>query len=237
MIRIMVAEDNISTNQTCCKFLTKDKNIQLISSTTDGEKTLKEYLRLRPDVLLLDLNLPKINGLEIINALCEIQEELDKCNIIIISDSELPITNLSNPSKIYRILKKPFSYDTLLNLVKEIEIKNSTFLSDNIRELLYKLKFNLYTEGTGYFVSAIKLAYTNPHLLNTTKDLYKEIAQKKEVTEEHVEWGIRSSVRTMNKYVTEETLKDLFPWHDEKKSLSSKYLIVLFIDYLKIHKT
>ena len=43
MIRVMVADDNMDLNNLYCKFLTKDKDIKIISQTTDGKETLEKY--------------------------------------------------------------------------------------------------------------------------------------------------------------------------------------------------
>ena len=40
----------------------------------------EKYLEIKPDVLLLDLDLPKISGIEVINFLSRFSEERDKCN-------------------------------------------------------------------------------------------------------------------------------------------------------------
>ena len=85
MIQVMIADDNLDLNNLCCNILSKDKDIQIISSTLDGESTLKDYMQLKPDVLLLDLDLPKMNGIDIINNICLDETEKRKNNIIIIS--------------------------------------------------------------------------------------------------------------------------------------------------------
>ena len=69
MIKVMIAEDNIHISKNCFKFLTNDENIKVVSCTLDGEETLKDYFKLQPDVLLLDLNMPKINGIDVINTI------------------------------------------------------------------------------------------------------------------------------------------------------------------------
>ena len=69
MIRVMVAEDCMEQYYDCCEFLTKDKDIEIISRTVDGKSTIKEYLSNKPDILLLDLELPNLNGIEVINKL------------------------------------------------------------------------------------------------------------------------------------------------------------------------
>lgn len=78
----MIAEDNTSLNHLCCNYLTNDKDIQIVFSAYDGEEALQKYKELRPDVLLLDLDLPKMNGLDVINNICLDTEE--KTNAILL---------------------------------------------------------------------------------------------------------------------------------------------------------
>ena len=40
MIQVMIADDNLDLNNLCCNILSKDKDIQIISSTLDGNKVL-----------------------------------------------------------------------------------------------------------------------------------------------------------------------------------------------------
>ena len=84
MISVMVAEDSLEQNSKCCEFLTKDKDINVISRTLDGKSTVQEYLIKKPDVLLLDLELPLLNGLEVIDNLSLDINERKKCNIVIL---------------------------------------------------------------------------------------------------------------------------------------------------------
>lgn len=44
MINLMIAEDDINIGSTYVQFLTNDKEIKVVSITTDGERALKEYL-------------------------------------------------------------------------------------------------------------------------------------------------------------------------------------------------
>ena len=44
MINLMIAEDDINIGSTYVQFLTNDKEIKIVSFTTDGERALKEYL-------------------------------------------------------------------------------------------------------------------------------------------------------------------------------------------------
>lgn len=233
MIKVMVAEDDIHQNNVCCNFLTNDKDINVISRTTDGKKTLEEYLRLKPDILLLDLDLPTMNGLEIINALCKNTEEKNKCNIIVVSASESYRSQLYNTSKVYRIIPKPMNLEYILTTIKEIPHLKPSISSQRLRELLLALKFNLYSESTNYFIEAVKVSYEKPYLLRNMQDLYTEISQKNNTNFQKVQWGIRSSVRTMNKYANTKVIQSVFPWYDTSRNLSPRYLLTLFIEYFK----
>ena len=134
MIRVMIAEDNTSLNHLCCNYLTNDKDIQIVFSAYDGEETLEKYKELRPDVLLLDLDLPKMNGLDVINNICLDTEEKNKCNIIIISGNADLRFNLLNTAKVYRVMPKPVDFDKVISAIKEIPNENNTLTEKEVKD-------------------------------------------------------------------------------------------------------
>ena len=133
MIRVMVADDNIDLNNMYCKFLTKDKDIKIISQTTDGQETLQKYQELRPDLLLLDLEMPTISGLDIINHLSKDPNEKNKKNIIVISGKDAVRSNLWNMSKVYMSLSKPADFDLILHQIQDF-IKEKKTINKEITE-------------------------------------------------------------------------------------------------------
>ena len=114
MIKVMIAEDNIHISKNCFKLLTNDENIKVVSCTLDGEETIKDYFDLKPDVLLLDLNMPKINGLDVINTIGKYTEERSKCNIIVVSGSSEYLYKLYNTAQVYRVIHKPVDLEYVL---------------------------------------------------------------------------------------------------------------------------
>lgn len=183
MIQVMIADDNLDLNNLCCNILSKDKDIQIISSTLDGESTLKDYMRLKPDVLLLDLDLPKMNGIDIINNICLDETEKKKNNIIIISGNTELRYNLFNTSKIFRIMPKPVDFNDVISTIKEIVTENNyiPIVEKEIRNFLFSLNFNLYADGTRYLIDAIKLGSENIRLVRNIKTLYDEVAELQQI--------------------------------------------------------
>lgn len=232
MIQVMIADDNLDLNNLCCNILSKDKDIQIISSTLDGESTLKDYMRLKPDVLLLDLDLPKMNGIDIINNICLDETEKKKNNIIIISGNTELRYNLFNTSKIFRIMPKPVDFNDVISTIKEIATENNyiPIVEKEIRNFLFSLNFNLYADGTRYLIDAIKLGSENIKLVRNIKTLYDEVAELHSTSSNTIKWGIRNAIETMNHNTTKHEINKIFHINYDKK-MTPKYFIPLVISY------
>lgn len=232
MIQVMIADDNLDLNNLCCNILSKDKDIQIISSTLDGESTLKDYMQLKPDVLLLDLNLPKMNGIDIINNICLDETEKKKNNIIIISGNTELRYNLFNTSKIFRIMPKPVDFNDVISTIKEIATENNyiPIVEKEIRNFLFSLNFNLYADGTRYLIDAIKLGSENIKLVRNIKTLYDKVAELHSTSSNTIKWGIRNAIETMNHNTTKHEINKIFHINYDKK-MTPKYFIPLVISY------
>lgn len=232
MIQVMIADDNLDLSNLCCNILSKDKDIQIISSTLDGESTLKDYMRLKPDVLLLDLDLPKMNGIDIINNICLDETEKKKNNIIIISGNSELRYNLFNTSKIFRIMPKPVDFNDVISTIKEIVTENNyiPIVEKEIRNFLFSLNFNLYADGTRYLIDAIKLGSENIRLVRNIKTLYDEVAELHSTSSNTIKWGIRNAIETMNHNTTKHEINKIFHINYDKK-MTPKYFIPLVISY------
>jgi len=64
MIRIVVAEDHNLVRQGICKLLEESGDIQVVGEVDNGKDAIRLVNLLYPDVLLLDLSMPQLNGLE-----------------------------------------------------------------------------------------------------------------------------------------------------------------------------
>ena len=60
--RVLVAEDHAAVAKAVCRLLALD--CEVVGSVADGKAVLEAAQRLQPDVIVLDLNLPHVNGLE-----------------------------------------------------------------------------------------------------------------------------------------------------------------------------
>ena len=231
MVQVMIAEDNIELSSMYCRFLTKDKNVNIISKTRDGESTIEMYQALKPDVLLLDLDMPKLNGLEVINQISKDSDEKNKCNIIVISGNVELMHRLFNTAKVYRIMPKPTNLDEVLSLIKDISNAPKELDQIKLKSLLLELKFNLYSKGTLFLIDAINIAYNNPVLLCKIEDLYNRVSIKNNVSVNKIQRSIRSSIDVMNNHISPELLRSFFHIYNND-IIAPKYFFTIIIEYL-----
>ncbi len=68
-VRVVVVDDSFFMRKVICDILTTDPRIIIAGQAADGEEALRKISELRPDVVTLDLVMPKLNGLEVLRRL------------------------------------------------------------------------------------------------------------------------------------------------------------------------
>lgn len=233
--KVMVAEDNAFVFSCYQKFFSQDKSIEFVGYAKDGETALTMYKELKPDLLFLDLKLPKKNGLEILDDLTKEENEKNKCNVVIISgDLELR-QSLYNTRKVYRVIPKPIPHENLERTIQDFkseQIENE-FPINECTNLLIKLALNPYSKGGRLLIDTIKLCYCNLDLLDNISQIYFILASKESCSYQKIKSRLRSIVNTVNKYSSFNVLKKIFYLENNHFNISPKHFINGIIVYLK----
>ena len=69
MIKVMLVDDHAMIREGIKKLLEFDGTIQVIDEASDGYECLGKLEKIQPDILLLDINMPKMNGIEVLEEL------------------------------------------------------------------------------------------------------------------------------------------------------------------------
>ncbi len=87
-IRVLLADDHVTTREGLRRLLDEDAAVEVIGVAGDGEETVRLARELRPDILLLDISMPGLNGVEVARTL---ETTLPETRIVVLtgySDSE-----------------------------------------------------------------------------------------------------------------------------------------------------
>ncbi len=63
-IKVLVAEDHLITRQGICRLLEDKSDLTVIGEAGDGEKAVQMVTEMQPDVVIMDIAMPKLNGIE-----------------------------------------------------------------------------------------------------------------------------------------------------------------------------
>jgi DNA-binding NarL/FixJ family response regulator len=64
LIRVLIAEDHAMIREGLKQLLELEKDLKVVASVPDGQQAVDAYHSMKPDVVLLDINMPRKNGLE-----------------------------------------------------------------------------------------------------------------------------------------------------------------------------
>ncbi len=68
-IKVMIVDDHILMREGIKQLLEFDGKIEVIAEANDGEECLEKLKTVKPEVLLLDINMPKKNGIEVLKSI------------------------------------------------------------------------------------------------------------------------------------------------------------------------
>jgi DNA-binding NarL/FixJ family response regulator len=87
MVRIVIVEDFVAFRRLICSILAKRQDLQVICEVSDGLEAVQRAEELKPDLILLDMGLPTLNGLQ---AAREIRKLAPESRIIFVSQQSSP---------------------------------------------------------------------------------------------------------------------------------------------------
>ena len=68
-IRILVAEDYAMVREGTCRLLGKHADFEIVGQARDGQEALELALKLQPDIVIADVRMPRLNGIQLLSSL------------------------------------------------------------------------------------------------------------------------------------------------------------------------
>ncbi len=130
-IKILIVDDVTETRENIKRLLYFEKDMMIVGEAADGEEAVRQTVKLNPDILLMDINMPLKDG---ITATEEISLKHPKAAIIIMSvQGEQEYLKKAMVAGAREYMVKPFSTDELVNTIRkvyELEQKRRIQLSE-----------------------------------------------------------------------------------------------------------
>jgi DNA-binding NarL/FixJ family response regulator len=81
-IRVMIVDDHAVVREGLRAFLTLQDGLQIVAEAADGVQAIEQARQTRPDVILMDLVMPRLDG---VGAMRELRRELPECRVIVLT--------------------------------------------------------------------------------------------------------------------------------------------------------
>ena len=87
-VKIMITDDHSMIREGLKSLLELDGDIEVIAEAENGEECVQKLLTVKPDVLLLDINMPKMNGLEVLKSLKDAKSKVKVLVLTVHNETE-----------------------------------------------------------------------------------------------------------------------------------------------------
>ncbi len=257
-LNVAIGDDNERILEVLGEIINNDKDLTLVGKAKNGEDMYQIIKNKEPDVVLLDLIMPKMDGLSVM-------EEVNKNTkikkhphfIVVTAVGQEKITEDAFKKGASYYIMKPFQNETILNQIKNFQPKvhnnhigyKSTVgeikevpnlnLEEHITHMIHEIGIPAHIKGYHYLRDAIMMAVNDMDILNAvTKIMYPEVAKKHHTTSSRVERAIRHSIEVAWNRGKLDTLEELFGYtvSTGKGKPTNSEFIALIADNIRLEQ-
>ena len=134
-IRILIADDHSMVREGLKQLIELEDDIEVIAQTGDGRETIDKIKETMPDVVLLDINMPGMNGLEVLEVIK--QENLNVKVLILTIHNEIEYLYKAVEIGVNGYVLKDSESDVLIKAIRSI-YGGESYIQPNMASLLFK---------------------------------------------------------------------------------------------------
>ncbi len=253
-ISVLIADDNQEYASAAENYLKKDSDIEVIGCAYDGAEALEMIKMCKPDVLLLDIVMPNIDGIGVLERLQHMQDS--PAVIVITSAAKESIAQQCFALGASYFIAKPVEFEGLIQRIKmfgtassergnktEKEFaangvsRNLPDMETLVTDIIHEIGIPAHIKGYQYLRYAIMMVVDNLEIINSiTKELYPSVAKKYATTPSRVERAIRHAIEVAWDRGDMEVLNSFFGYtiaNSKGKPTNSEF-IAMIADKLRL---
>lgn len=224
-IKILVADDDEMYAKGLSEYIDTTTDLVSAGIAVDGEETIGMIMETKPDVVILDVVMPKLDGIGVLRKLASAEMENKP---IVIVNSASTLSSLFEVSARYGaayFMIKPQKEESVCGVIRDLCGVRKTYTAEKtvsvsdpsfdlealVTEYIHELGVPAHIKGYHYLRSAIIMVVKDMDLLNyITKELYPEIAKAYRTTSSRVERAIRHSIEVAWTRGKPQTMNEVF---------------------------
>jgi DNA-binding NarL/FixJ family response regulator len=185
-ISVSIVEDNNQLRATLARILNRADGFRCLSQYANAEDALKDLPRVRPDVVLMDINLPGMNGVQCVRQLKALLPQIQVMMLTVYEDTENIFNALAAGASGY-MLKRTSSKE-LLEAIQDVQRGGSPMTMHIARKVVQSFQHTATTAQP-----TENLSEREQQVLDLLSQglMYKEIAEKLGISYETVHTYIR----------------------------------------------
>jgi DNA-binding NarL/FixJ family response regulator len=185
-ITVSIVEDNDKLRETLARVLNRAEGFRCVSQYANAEDALKDLPQVKPDVVLMDINLPGMNGVECVRQLKKVAPEIQVMMLTVYEDTENIFDALAAGASGY-MLKRTSSKE-LLEAIAEVHRGGSPMTTHIARKVVQS-----FQRSPAAVAATENLSEREQQVLDLLSQglMYKEIADKLSISYETVHTYIR----------------------------------------------
>lgn len=253
-LNVAIADDNVEVLDVLEELITKDKDLTLVGKASNGEEICQIIMSKQPDVVLLDLIMPRMDGFTVMDYIYQEKAIVKYPEFIIISAvCHDKITEDAFLKGANYFILKPFSNQSILSRIKSIrrtyepvrtpvliaskEETEEEKLEQCVTSMLHEIGIPAHIKGYHYLRDSILMVVEDIDMLNAiTKILYPTVAKKNHTTSSRVERAIRHAIEVAWSRGKIDTIEMLFGYtvsNGKGKPTNSEF-IALVADTIRL---
>lgn len=252
-IKVAIADDNERMLETMEEFLSNENDVEVIGTAGDGLALLDIIEKKQPDVVVLDLIMPHLDGLGVLEAVLEKQLPSRPQFIILTAMGQDRIIEEAFRLGADYFFLKPVETDVVLKKIRQMRGKQvlkveSSFVKDEdvngecdleiiVTNIIHEIGVPAHIKGYQYLRDSIIMAVNDMDILNSiTKQLYPAIAKLHKTTPSRVERAIRHAIEVAWSRGNMDTINDLFGYtvNAGKGKPTNSEFIALIADKIRL---
>ncbi|MDV2885539.1 sporulation transcription factor Spo0A [Alkalihalophilus pseudofirmus] len=261
-IKVSIADDNRELVNLLNEYISSQDDMEVVGVAFNGQECLNTVEEQQPDVLVLDIIMPHLDGLAVLERMHQMGLRKKPNIIMLTAFGQEDVTKKAVDLGASYYVLKPFDMEVLISNIREIGGTKRSFvqkssstlsfaqsnhsndrsfnLDASITNIIHEIGVPAHIKGYMYLREAITMVYNDIELLGSiTKVLYPDIAKKFNTTSSRVERAIRHAIEVAWSRGNIDSISSLFGYtvsHTKAKPTNSEF-IAMVADKLRIeHK-